>query len=47
MTAVFSVYLRQFPAGKNVQIAGDIARRRRLLRTLNNEGGNANDDGSE
>ena len=34
MMAVLSAYLRQFPAGKNIQIAGDIAGRRRLLTAL-------------
>ena len=34
MTVVFSVFLFQYPAGENVQIAGDIAGRRRLLTTL-------------
>ena len=34
MTAFFSAYLCYFPAGENVQIAGDIAGCRRLLTTL-------------
>ena len=34
--AVLSAYLCQFPAGKNVQVAGDIACRQRLLTTLFN-----------
>ena len=35
----FLAYPRQFPAGENVQVAGDIAGRRRLLTTLQGQSG--------
>ena len=37
MTTFFPAYLRQFPAGKNIQTAGDIAGCWRLLTSQNDD----------